>query len=96
MGDQKKFFTRMGDGSPVYMTEEEIRADIKAGIDDAVLRGKIDPLSEEDTERIYEIVTMPGNIVGVQPGMEIVTPTTQGQTKSAQSAASPLRETPMH
>lgn len=72
MSDQKKFFTRMGDGSPVYMTEEEIRADIQAGIDDAVLRGKIDPLSEEDAEKIFEIVTMRGNIVGVEPGMEIV------------------------
>ena len=48
MSEEKKFFTRMGDGSPVYMTEEEIRSDMKAGIDDAVLRGKIDPLSDED------------------------------------------------
>ena len=34
---EKKFFTRMGDGSPVYMTEEEIRADMREGMDDAVL-----------------------------------------------------------
>ncbi|MFR8518107.1 MAG: hypothetical protein ACLVC2_09560, partial [Emergencia timonensis] len=94
MGDQRKFFTRMGDGSPVYMTEEEIRADIKAGIDDAVLRGKIDPLSEEDTERIYEIVTMPGNIVGVQPGMEIVTSNDSGSDKiSTKCGISTSRDT---
>lgn len=94
MGDQKKFFTRMGDGSPVYMTEEEIRADIKAGIDDAVLRGKIDPLSEEDAEKIYEIVTMPGNIVGVQPGMEIVTSNDSGSDKiSTKCGISTSRDT---
>ena len=50
MSEEKKFFTRMGDGSPVYMTEEEIRSDMKAGIDDAVLRGKIDPLSDEELQ----------------------------------------------
>ncbi len=71
MGD-KKYFTRMGDGSGLYMTEEEIRADMQAGIDDAVMRGKIDPLSEEDFEKLYEIITMPGTVVGVEPGKQIV------------------------
>ena len=51
--EEKKFFTRMGDGSPVYMTEAEIRADMREGIDDAVLRGKIDPLSDEDFEKYF-------------------------------------------
>ena len=41
MSEAKKFFTRMGDGSPVYMTEEEIRADIQEGMQDAVKRGKV-------------------------------------------------------
>ena len=72
MSEEKKFFTRMGDGSPVYMTEEEIRSDMKAGIDDAVLRGKIDPLSDEDFEKLYDIITMPGTVVGVEPGKQIV------------------------
>lgn len=72
MSEEKKFFTRMGDGSPVYMTEEEIRSDMKAGIDDAVLRGKIDPLSDKDFEKLYDIITMPGTVVGVEPGKQIV------------------------
>ena len=38
---EKKYFTRMGDGSIVHMTEAEIREDMKAGMDDAVMRGKI-------------------------------------------------------
>ncbi len=71
----------MGDGSIVHMTEEEIRADIKAGMDDAVLRGKIDPLTDEEIEHLYEIVTMPGGIVGVAPGMEIVTSNDSGSDK---------------
>ena len=33
---------------------------------DAVKRGKIDPMSEEDFERLYEIITMPGGVVGVE------------------------------
>lgn len=81
MGEQKKFFTRMGDGSIVHMTEEEIRADIREGIEDAVHRGKIDPLSAEEADYLYEIVTMPGNIVGVTPGMEVVSSNDSGSDK---------------
>ena len=69
---ERKYFTRMGDGSPVYMTEEEIRADMKEGMEDAVSRGKIDPLSEEDFEKLYRIITMDGTVVGVEPGKQIV------------------------
>ena len=50
MTDSKKFFTRMGDGSIVYMTEEEIRADILAGVMDAADRGKISPLTAGGNE----------------------------------------------
>lgn len=72
MGEEKKYFSRMGDGSPVYMTEDEIRADMREGIADAVLRGKIEPLSEEDFEKLYDIITMPGTVVGVEPGRQVV------------------------
>ena len=68
-----KIFTRMGDGSIVYMTPEEIRADIKAGVEDAVKRGKIDPLTQEEMDKIFDIVTMPGGIVGVRPEDAVVT-----------------------
>lgn len=72
MGDQKKYFTRMGDGSIVYMTEEEIRVDIEEGVKDAVLRGKIDPITEDEKQHLYEIITMPGSIVGVEANERIV------------------------
>ena len=71
MAEEKKYQSRMGDGSLVFMTEEEIRADMREGMADAVKRGKIDPMSEEDFERLYEIITMPGGVVGVEPGKEI-------------------------
>ena len=50
--DQKKYFTRMGDGSIVYMTADEIWADLRDGMADAVDRGKIPPLSEEELQKI--------------------------------------------
>ncbi len=78
---EKKYFTRMGDGSIVHMTEAEIREDMKAGMDDAVMRGKIPPLTDEEFEHLYEIITMPGTIVGVEPGMQIVTTSDSGSDK---------------
>ncbi len=41
MTEEKKFLTRMGDGTTVYMTETEIREDMALGIEDAVKCGKI-------------------------------------------------------
>jgi len=78
---EKTFFMRMGDGSIVHMTEAEIRADIAEGMEDAVTRGKIDPLTPEETEYLYEIVTMPGAVVGVEHGMQIVTSNDSGSDK---------------
>ena len=54
MAEEKKYQSRMGDGSLVFMTEDEIRADMREGMADAVKRGKIDPMSEEDFERQYQ------------------------------------------
>ena len=81
MAVEKKIFTRMGDGSIVYMTEAEIRADIREGIEDAVKRGKIDPLTKEEEEHLYDIITMPSSIVGVEHGMQIVTSSDSGSDK---------------
>ena len=77
----KKYFTRMGDGSRVYMTADEIKTDIKIGMEDAASRGKIDTLSESELNHIFDVVTMPGIIVGVEPGMEIVTTSDSGSHK---------------
>lgn len=81
MAEEKKFFTRMGDGSIVYMTGEEIRADIREGVEDAADRGKIPPLTQEEMDHIYDIVTMPGGVVGVAPELAIVTSNDSGSDK---------------
>lgn len=86
----EKFHTRMGDGSVVYMTEEEIRKDIQEGVEDAAMRGKIPPLSQAEMDRIYEIVTMKGNIVGVEPGQEIVTTNDSGADKVGAKTGVPV------
>lgn len=78
---EKTYFTRMGDGSIVHMTEQEIREDMKAGMADAVMRGKIPALTDEEFEHLYGIITMPGIVVGVEPGMQIVTTSDSGSDK---------------
>ena len=81
MSVEKKFFTRMGDGEIVYMTEDEIRADIREGIEEAAKKGKIDPLTKEEEDYLFFIVTMPGSVVGVEHGMQIVTSNDSGSDK---------------
>jgi dimethylamine--corrinoid protein Co-methyltransferase len=76
--EEKKFLTRLGDGSAVYMTEAEIRDDIGLGMADAVKRAKVPPLTEEDVEKLVEIIMMPGVIVGVEHGKQVVTTTDAG------------------
>lgn len=75
------FFTRMGDGSGVYMSAAEIREDIKAGVKDAANRGKIPELTPEEIDHLFEIVTMPGTIVGVERGCEVVSTSDSGSCK---------------
>jgi len=76
-----KYFTRMGDGSGVYMSAEEIKEDILQGVKDAADRGKIPELTAEEMDYIFEIVTMPGNIVGVERGREVVNTPDSGSCK---------------
>jgi len=90
MAEEKKFFTRMGDGSIVYLTEKEIRADILDGVMDAADRGKIPPLTEEEMNHIYDIVTMPGGVVGVAPRDTIVTSNDSGSDKISTKCGIPV------
>jgi len=43
-----KFYTRMGDGSLIQLSESELRRDLEEGTRDAADRGKISPLSENE------------------------------------------------
>ena len=90
MAEKKKYFTRMGDGSIVYMTEDEIREDILAGVRDAEKRGKIEPLTKEEMDHIYEIVAMPGGVVGVRAEDAIVSTSDSGSDKFHTKCAIPV------
>lgn len=93
MKENKKYFTRMGDGSGVYMTEEEIRNDMEAGMKDAASRGKIPELTEAEQKYLFEIITMEGNVVGVKRGMEVVSTSDSGCFKLNYQANIPMDRT---
>ena len=80
------YFTRMGDGYEIALTEAEIRADIEAGVADAVDRGEVPPLSKEEMDYLFEIITMKGKMVGVERGREIVTTSDAGGFKLSYDA----------
>lgn len=67
-----KTFTRMGDGSAIWLTEEKLRQDLLDGTEDAADRGKISPLPHDDLERLFEIYSAPQKIVSVEQGQEVV------------------------
>jgi dimethylamine---corrinoid protein Co-methyltransferase len=68
----KKIFSRMGDGSALWLTEDELRRDLAEGTEDAANRGKIPPLNVNELERLFEICAAPQKIVSVEPGQEVV------------------------
>ena len=76
-----EFFTRMGDGSGIYMSAEDIRWDLEEGTRDAADRGKIPELTKEELDQLFEIITMPGNVVDVERGNEVVTTSDSGGCK---------------
>ncbi|KUO50054.1 MAG: dimethylamine methyltransferase [Desulfitibacter sp. BRH_c19] len=76
-----KYFTRMGDGSGIYLTADDIRCDLEEGTKDAADRGKIPELTQEELDHLFEIITMPGNVVGVERGSEVVTTSDSGGCK---------------
>lgn len=77
----KQYRSRMGDGAIVYMTEAEILAEIVSGTEDAARRGKIPTLTEEEQQKIFEIVTMEGNTVSVKAEETVVTTSDSGSIK---------------
>lgn len=68
----KGILTRMGDGSIVWLTKEELRHELEEGTLDAADRGKIPPLDQGELECLYEICASPRKIVSVKQGDEVV------------------------
>jgi dimethylamine--corrinoid protein Co-methyltransferase len=66
------YLTRMGDGRPVRMSKEQIKADIEAGTKDAAEKAHVPELSGAEQEHLLEIITDPNRLVAVEPGREVV------------------------
>lgn len=67
-----KIFTRLGDGSPIELTESELMQDLEEGTADAADRGKISPLSQEELKYLFDIFSSPMRFVSVERGKEVV------------------------
>jgi len=87
---EKKYFTRMGDGSITYMTKSEIKEDIASGVADAAKRGKIEPLTAAEMDHIYDVCTMPGGIVGVSLEDTVVSTSDSGSHKITAKCGIPV------
>lgn len=77
----ESFTTRMGNGSVVRLSAEEINAELKSGTVDAADRGKIPELKSDELGYLFEIVTSPVNVTSVIRGKEIVTSSDSGAFK---------------
>lgn len=88
MKDQ--YFTRMGDGEGVWMSKEQIREEVLAGMEDAVTRGKAQPMPGEDVDYLIEILTMPEKNVSVRRGYEGITTFDAGTLKMAVRSGLPI------
>ena len=62
---------RRGDGKRIVMTRAQILEDLRAGTADAAELGSISQLTEDELERLADILTAPGRMVGVEEGMEV-------------------------
>jgi Dimethylamine methyltransferase (Dimeth_PyL). len=65
-----QYFTRMGDGEGLWMSKSEIQEELQKGMEDAVNRGKSQPLEKEDLDKLLYIMTMPEKNVSVERGNE--------------------------
>lgn len=86
----QKYFTRMGDGSGIYLTGDEIRQEIEEGIQDAADRGKIPTLTKEEIEYLYELITFPVNVIGIKKGKEVVSSSDSGSFKITYQSHIPM------
>jgi len=82
----------MGDGSLIEMTFGEVMDDIRAGARDAAERADVPFLSEAEMKHIFEIVTTPGNAVGVRLGDEIVSTSDSGSEKLSAYCMIPIEK----
>ncbi len=64
--------TRMGDGSLVEMTRDEIKADLEAGMQLAMKRAKVPALTQDELDHLLDIYASPARFTAVDIGQEVV------------------------
>lgn len=64
--------TRMGDGSFINLSPDGIKKEIELGVQEASTKAKIPPLTNEEMERLYEIIASPRKFVSVERGNELI------------------------
>ncbi len=70
---QDNIITRMGDGTRVELSAQQVKEDIRAGTQDAAVRGKIPELTTDELLQLFEIFADTNRIVAVKPGQEVIT-----------------------
>jgi len=64
--------TRMGDGSFISLSPDDIKKEIELGVQEAVIKAKIASLTKEEMDQLYEIIAQPRKFVSVERGNELV------------------------
>jgi dimethylamine---corrinoid protein Co-methyltransferase len=64
--------TRLGDGSLAEMSRAQIEADLHAGVEAAVKRAKVEPLTDDEIAHLLDIFTSPAKFSAVDFGDEVV------------------------
>jgi dimethylamine--corrinoid protein Co-methyltransferase len=67
-----KIMTRLGDGTQIELSENELWQDIQDGTERAALQGKIPPLPDGDLKYLFEICKSDHKMTGVERGNEVV------------------------
>jgi dimethylamine--corrinoid protein Co-methyltransferase len=68
----KKIMTRLGDGSFIEMTPDEIRKDLEEGMQQAATAAEIDPLAQDELDHLFDIFGSPAKFMSVDMGREVV------------------------
>ena len=64
--------TRMGDGSTVHMTRDEVRREVVEGSEAAAAKAHIPPLDENEYDYLVDMFCCPSRVWGVERGHEAV------------------------
>jgi hypothetical protein len=64
--------TRMGDGSMVYMTRSQLRADIEEATALAARKAKVEPLTSDEVGHVLDIYASTASFTAVDIGEQVV------------------------